>query len=260
MSRQWIGRDAKVHSYAAGQEEIAAGPLPRHIAIIMDGNGRWAQKRGLPRTAGHRAGVEALREIVRACSVWGIQVLTVYAFSTENWKRPAGEVNFLMRLFSRYLDQEVDELDANFVSVRFIGDISGLAAGLQRKTQAVQERTAANQGLVLNIAVNYGGRREILRAVQSIGEELLAGTLSPADISEPVFAAHLYTAGLPDPDLLIRTSGDQRISNFLLWQLAYTELWWTDALWPDFTPDHLAQAIRAFQGRERRYGGLVAKK
>lgn len=260
MSRQWIDRDDRVHNYASGQQEIAAGPVPRHIAIIMDGNGRWAQKRGLPRTAGHRAGVEALREIVRAASVWGIQVLTVYAFSTENWRRPAGEVNFLMRLFSRYLDQEVDELDANEVAVRFSGDIGGLATVLQRKVLAVQERTAANAGLVLNIAVNYGGRREILHAVRCIGQDLLAGKLTPEEITETVFADRLYTSGLPDPDLLIRTSGDQRLSNFLLWQLAYTEMWWTKALWPDFTPEHLLQAIRAFQGRERRYGGLVTKK
>lgn len=260
MGRQWISRKAVRQDYTLLQEKIAPSPLPRHIAIIMDGNGRWAQQRGQARTFGHRAGVEALREIVRACSVLGIAVLTVYAFSTENWKRPAGEVNFLMRLFNRYLDQEVDELDENQVQIRFIGDTAGLAEVLQKKMAAAEARTAKNGGLILNIAVNYGGRAEIVQALRRIGRELLAGNLAVDDISEQVLADYLYTAGLPDPDLLIRTSGDQRISNFLLWQLAYTELWWTDVLWPDFTPLHLVEAIQAFQGRERRFGGLVTKK
>lgn len=230
--------------------------IPEHIAIIMDGNGRWAQKKGMPRTYGHSAGVEALRRIVRTASDIQVKVLTVYAFSTENWKRPEDEVNFLMKLFSDFLDSEIHELDKKCVQIRFIGKLEELASGLQSKIEKARTRTMGNQGLILNLAVNYGGRAELKRAVQIIAQEVQAGKLRPEEIDEKKIQSCLYTADLPDPDLLIRPGGDLRISNFLLWQLAYTEFWSTSVHWPDFTPSHFIQAIIEFQQRERRFGGL----
>ncbi|MPN28234.1 Isoprenyl transferase [bioreactor metagenome] len=215
----------------------------------MDGNGRWAQRRGLLRSFGHRAGVESLREVVKVASEIGVKVLTAYAFSTENWKRPDEEVSFLMSLFSEYLDNEIDELDQNQVKIRFIGKIDELAASLQHKIENAQTRTNRNSGLILNLAVNYGGRAEITRAVQIIAEKVQSGELNSQDISDYTIQSSLYTQDLPDPDLLIRPSGDLRISNFLLWQLAYSEFWFTDINWPDFKPKHLIQAIRDYQGR-----------
>jgi undecaprenyl diphosphate synthase len=234
--------------------------LPRHIAIIMDGNGRWAQKRGLPRTFGHRAGVEALRGIVTTAAEIGIEVLTTYAFSTENWKRPTEEVNLLMSLFSEYLDNEINELHQNGVQIRFIGNTQELASGLQRKMEHAVNVTAANTGLILNIAVNYGGRAEIVRSVQLIAKKIADHQLNPEDITAEIIGQNLYTADLPDPDLLIRPSGDLRISNFLLWQSAYAELWFTNMNWPDFKPKDLIQAVLDYQRRERRFGGLKNSK
>lgn len=230
--------------------------LPKHIAIIMDGNGRWAQRRGMPRTFGHRAGVESLREIVRLSSDIGLSALTAYAFSTENWKRPQEEVDLLMRLFSDYLDSEIEELHSKNVKIRFIGNLQGLSPFLQEKIIMAQERTGQNGGLSFNLAVNYGGRAELVRAVQQIATEAVAGTLPVNQISEQTISTHLYQPELAEVDLLIRPSGDYRISNFLLWQCAYAEFWFTPIHWPDFKPEHLLAAIRDFQKRERRFGGL----
>lgn len=235
---------------------VEQGHLPQHVAIIMDGNGRWAKRKGLPRTFGHRAGVESLRHIVTTAVNMNLKVLTTYAFSTENWKRPEDEVNLLMRLFSEYLESEIDELHQKNVQIRFIGKIDELATALQQKVEKAQIHTENNTGLVFNLAVNYGGRAEIVRSVQMIGEKIARGEILPGDISEKSIMENLYTASLPDPDLIIRPSGDFRISNFLLWQSAYAEFWFTDIYWPDFKPDHFLQAIVDYQKRERRFGGL----
>jgi len=214
----------------------------------------------MPRTFGHRAGAETLRQIVQAAGQLGIKVLTVYAFSTENWKRPAEEVNMLMNLLAEYLDKEIDELHRNDVQLRVMGLVEELSPVLQEKIAYAQEQTKDNQGLILNLAVNYGGRAEITRAMRLIAGEVADGKLKPEDITEKLIEQHLYTAGLPEPDLLIRPSGDLRISNFLLWQLAYTEFWFTGVNWPDFKPSHLLEAILAYQQRERRFGGLTNSK
>lgn len=237
-------------------EEIDRQRLPRHVAIIMDGNGRWAQKRGLPRTMGHKAGVEAIREIVKACSNLGVEVLTVYAFSTENWRRPKEEVGVLMNLLTDYLRRELNELHENRVQIRMIGDMIQLPFEAQQELRNSMKKTQNNTGLILNLALNYGGRAELTSAVRRISEAALQGTLKPEDITEETIDKALFTSGLPDPDLLIRTSGEMRLSNFLLWQLAYTEIVVTDCLWPDFNPEALLEAIRAYQKRERRFGGL----
>lgn len=255
MWKKWFGKSSEVFP-APGLNLIDRESIPRHIAIIMDGNGRWAQRKGLLRTFGHRAGVESLRDIVKAASELGIKVLTAYAFSTENWKRPDEEVNFLMSLFSEYLDSEIDELHQNDVQIKFIGKIDELAVTLQHKIENAQARTLHNNGLILNLAVNYGGRAEITRAVQIITEKVATGALKPEEITDNTIQDHLYTAALPDPDLLIRPSGDLRISNFLLWQSAYAEFWFTDINWPDFKPKHLIQAIIDYQKRDRRFGGV----
>lgn len=230
--------------------------LPRHIAIIMDGNGRWAQKRGLPRTVGHKAGVEALREIVKACSNLGIEVLTVYAFSTENWSRPKEEVNILMNLLTEYLRRELRELHENNVQIRMIGDLTQLPKEAQVQLKRSIEHTKNNSGLILNLALNYGGRAEIRQTMIKLGERIAQGKLKPNEITDEIISESLFTSGLPDPDLLIRTSGEMRISNFLLWQIAYTEIVVTDCLWPDFDPDRLNEAILEYQKRDRRFGGL----
>ncbi|MGB9802514.1 isoprenyl transferase [Desulfofundulus sp.] len=230
--------------------------LPRHVAIIMDGNGRWAQKRGLPRTSGHRAGVESLRETVRTCAELGIGYLTVYAFSTENWKRPRDEVDVLMDLLVEYLHREIEELCANNIRLHPIGRIQELPPHARKALEMAVSRTRNNQRMVLNLALNYGGRVELVDAVRSIVKEALAGNLDPEQINEFTISSHLYTAGQPDPDLLIRPSGDYRVSNFLLWQLSYTEFWMTSVMWPDFRRVHLLQALVDFQQRERRFGGL----
>ena len=253
----WMKWFSKKHTLKQNDyNDIDPTRLPRHVAIIMDGNGRWAQKKGLPRTLGHRAGAETLREIVKTASEMGIQVLTAYAFSTENWRRPADEVSLLMSLLSDYLDNELAELAENNVQVRFIGDTGDLALSLQKKVEKAQALTAHNTGLILNLAVNYGGRAELTRAVKIISEKVLRRELDPEQINETIIEEHLYTANLPAPDLLIRPSGDFRISNFLLWQMAYTEFWFTEIHWPDFKSEHLLQAVRDYQQRDRRFGGI----
>lgn len=240
-------------------EEIDLKRLPRHIAIIMDGNGRWAQKRGFPRAAGHRAGVEAIRSIVKTCSNLKVEILTVYAFSTENWRRPQEEVSILMRLLTEYLRNELRELHENNVKIMTMGDITLLPLEAQKELSKATDQTRHNTGLILNLALNYGGRAEITRALRILGEEIKQGKLAPEDIDEERISASLFTAGLPDPDLLIRTSGEMRLSNFMLWQLAYTEIVVTEQLWPDFNSKLLLEAIKTYQRRERRFGGLKKK-
>lgn len=234
-----------------------SGEIPAHIAIIMDGNGRWAQKRNLPRAAGHRRGVESLRAMVEACLELGVKILTVYAFSTENWKRPKEEVDILMNLLVEYLQKEINELHRQGVRISPIGEISRLPAPAVRELEKAVKQTSANDRLVLNIALNYGGRAELVKAVKEIAQLSTNGELEIEEITEELVAQHLSTKGMPDPDLLIRPSGEYRISNFLLWQIAYTEFWITDTLWPDFRKEHLLEAIQAYQKRERRFGGLT---
>jgi undecaprenyl diphosphate synthase len=234
----------------------ATRAMPRHVAIIMDGNGRWAKKRGLPRTAGHHAGMEALKRTVRTAAEIGINVLTVYAFSTENWRRPKPEVEFLMRLPNEYLKTELSELKEKNIQLRVIGDMDGLPAHTwEAVTQALAE-TTNNTGMVLNFALNYGSRAELVNAVRQIAGQVTHGSIKVEEIDEKIITDCLYTAGLPDPDLLIRPSGESRLSNFLLWQVAYTELWFSDVYWPDFERRHLLEAIAAYQERDRRYGGI----
>ncbi len=231
--------------------------LPRHIAVIMDGNGRWARKRHLPRIAGHRAGIRAVRQVVEACARLGVPCLTLYAFSVENWKRPRTEVKLLMGLLREYLKKEIAELNRNNIRFGSIGRIESLPKAVQRDLQETVEKTRRNTGLRLTLALNYGGRTELIDAVRSMASQLKENlTFDPETITEESFSRHLYTRDLPDPDLLIRTSGEMRLSNFLLWQVAYSEIWVTDILWPDFTEDELYQAVTDFQRRERRYGGL----
>jgi len=237
-------------------DELNMQNLPKHIAIIMDGNGRWAKKKGLPRIAGHWAGAEALRDIVSTCCKLNIKVLSVFAFSSENWKRPVQEVNAIMNLLLYYLKKEVDSLHENNVRIHVSGNWEELPQRIVEQIKASIQQTRNNTGLVLNIVLNYGGRKEILTACKKLGEELLSGKISINDIDERTFEKCLYTRDLPDPDLLIRPSGELRISNFLLWQIAYTELWFTNICWPDFKSDDLLQAICDYQKRERRYGGI----
>lgn len=240
------------------RKQLIEERLPHHVAIIMDGNGRWAQSRGLPRVVGHRAGMESLREIVRLCVDLGIGALTVFAFSTENWKRPQEEINILMNLLCEYVQKELEGLDRQNVRIRAIGHIQELPARARRELSKSQSATANNGGLVLNIALNYGGRLEIVDAARRLAGKVREGALDPESIDEELFGKHLYTADIPDPDLLIRPAGELRISNFLLWQIAYTEFWSTPAYWPDFRDHtHFLSALLAFQNRERRFGGLV---
>jgi undecaprenyl diphosphate synthase len=227
--------------------------LPRHVAVIMDGNGRWAAQRHLPRVEGHRAGIDSVREVVEGSARLGIQVLTLYAFSVENWKRPVTEVSTLMMLLKRYLRLELETLLRNNIRFRVIGRASELAPDIRRELAAAEERTSTNTGMLFNIALNYGGRAEIVEATR----RLLESGVAPEELDEERFAGFLYTAGQPDPDLLIRTSGEMRVSNFLLWQIAYAEIWVTETLWPDFRKRHLLEAIVAYQKRHRRYGGIT---
>lgn len=234
-------------------DRIRPENIPVHVAIIMDGNGRWANERGLPRYEGHRQGVETVREIVRVSNQLGIKVLTLFAFSTENWKRPAWEVNYLMSLPEQYFNKELPELIKKNVQVRMIGDHSKLPPGVKKVIKEGAASTRHNNGMILNFALNYGSRLEILSAVNKIAAEASKGIIK-RPLSEKKFSAYLYTKDLPDPDLLIRTSGELRISNFLLWQLAYSELYFTEVYWPDFTKIHLIQAIEEYQHRKRRFG------
>lgn len=229
-------------------------PDPRHIAIIMDGNGRWAQKRFMPRIMGHHAGVKAVRKIVEYCAKANVEVLSLFAFSSENWRRPLEEVNLLMDLFMATLQTEIDTLDANNIRLKIIGDKAAFSDKLQAKIVSAEQQTAQNTGLTLVIAANYGGRWDITQAVRSIADKVRQGALAPHAISEQLLEQHLVTADLPEPDLFIRTGGEERISNFLLWQLAYTEFYFTEALWPDFDQAALIEAIRSFKSRQRRFG------
>lgn len=231
--------------------------LPQHIGIIMDGNGRWAKKRGLPRSAGHTAGAQNFRTIARYCSDIGIKYLTVYAFSTENWKRPQDEVGALMKLFKSYLQEALTDFKDDSIIVKFIGDTSAFNSDLQQLIKETEESSANRNGMVLNLAMNYGGRDEIIRAVKNISSEIVNGSLSIDNIDSTVISNHMYTAGQPDPDLVIRPSGEYRISNFLLWQSAYTEyVILDDILWPDFTKEMLNEAIIEYAKRNRRFGGI----
>ncbi len=228
--------------------------VPRHLAVIMDGNGRWAQRRKRPRAIGHRAGARAVNVCIDFCLERGIQALTLFAFSSENWGRPAEEVGALMKLFLNALEREVDELDRRGVRVRFIGERERFSSGLRARMEAAEAQTRGNQRLTLVIAASYGGRQDIAQAARSLAQDVAAGRLDPAAIDEQALAARMSLADLPAPDLFIRTGGDHRISNFLLWQLAYTELWFTEQLWPDLTAELLQEAIDDFAGRERRFG------
>ncbi|MBP6818635.1 MAG: isoprenyl transferase [Ferrovibrio sp.] len=230
-------------------------PPPRHVAIIMDGNGRWAKARGLPRNLGHRQGVDTVRDIVRASRDFGIEYLTLYAFSTENWKRPAAEVAGLMDLLRLFIRRELDELHRNGVRIRMIGDRSRLAADIVPMIEEAEARTQDNQRLTLVLALSYGGQDEIVRATQRIAAAVAAGQIKPEQIDRALIEQNLYTSGIPDPDLVIRTSGEQRLSNFLIWQAAYSEIVFVEKLWPDFGADDLKAAIAEFHGRERRFGG-----
>jgi undecaprenyl diphosphate synthase len=232
--------------------------LPQHVAVIMDGNGRWAKQRGLPRIAGHRQGARTLKALLRCCKDWGISALTAYAFSTENWQRPLTEVNFLMNLLERMLQQELAEMQRQGVRITFIGDLSVLPVSLRRAMEVAMAATADNRAIQFNVAVNYGSRTELLQAVRQIVQKAEAGEITAADVDEHLVNQNLYTAHSPEPDLLIRTSGEMRLSNYLLWQLAYTELYFTDVLWPDFDTQAFQQALLTYQGRERRFGTVPA--
>jgi undecaprenyl diphosphate synthase len=228
--------------------------LPRHVAIIMDGNGRWAQRQGLRRVRGHLAGLESVRIIVRLARRLGIEYLTLYAFSEENWQRPPTEIRALMSILLRYLRQELAEMQRNKIAFQTIGDIGRLPANVQKELSRVTAATREGARMTLSVALSYGGRSEIVQAARSLLEDLLAGRLRPEDIDPETFARRLYTADMPDPDLLIRTSGEYRLSNFLLWQMAYTELYFTDTLWPDFREEELIRALLEYQDRDRRFG------
>ncbi len=233
--------------------------IPKHIAIVMDGNGRWANNKGLPRLAGHNAGMVAMKEIVKHSSVLGVKQLTVYAFSTENWRRSTDEVNGIFKLLVLYVEKELKELDKNNVRVKILGDYSKLPGEAVKSLEKALKKTDGNSGLQFNIALNYGSRDEILQAIKLIGEEIRLGLVHPKDITEQSFSTYLFTgekfADVPDPDLVIRTSGEKRLSNYLLWQSAYSEFVFTETLWPDFTPVEFEKAIEEYQNRDRRFGG-----
>ncbi|MFD3156554.1 isoprenyl transferase [Haloimpatiens sp. FM7330] len=236
--------------------ELDLNNMPNHIAIIMDGNGRWAKERNLPRSMGHKAGVEAIREIVKECNKLGIGYLTLYAFSTENWKRPKEEVGALMKLLVEYLRKEFEELNKNNVVINHIGDITKLPQICEELLIESYEKTKNNTGLVMNLALNYGGRDEIIRAFKNMYNDIRCDKLTEEDINDKTISDYLYTSGMPDPDIIIRPSGEQRLSNFLLWQSAYSEFWYSNIKWPDFKKEHLHRAIYDFQNRDRRFGGI----
>ncbi|MFC7441716.1 isoprenyl transferase [Laceyella putida] len=237
-------------------EVIKSVPLPEHVAIITDGNGRWAKMRGLPRTAGHAQGMKRVREIIRAADSLGIKVLTFYSFSTENWKRPKDEVEYLMKLPIEFLKTDLQELMKRNVKVQMLGEKSKTPSATQQALIEFEEKTKENTGLILNFAINYGSRDEILHAIRQIIEDVQNGDIDKEQVNEQLMGQYLLTKGLPDPDLVIRTSGEIRVSNFLLWQLAYSELWFTDVLWPDFTDEIFYLAIEDFQRRSRRFGAV----
>jgi undecaprenyl diphosphate synthase len=236
--------------------ELDESNIPYHVAIIMDGNGRWAKKRGLPRVAGHHEGMQAVKRTVRASNELGIKILTVYAFSTENWTRPKSEVEFIMRLPEQFLNTFLPELIEENVRVQIMGDIQNIPDYTLKSVQQAMDKTKDNTGLILNFALNYGGRLEIIEAVKEITHLVEKGEMSSNDINEELLSSYLMSKTLPDPDLLIRTSGEIRLSNFMLWQLAYTEFWFTEVYWPDFNGEHLVEAVKVYQSRQRRYGGV----
>jgi undecaprenyl diphosphate synthase len=251
----WIKGLGKKKSVSL-QTRISEHKVPRHVAIIMDGNGRWAKKRGLPRIAGHHSGMKAVKKITIAADEIGVEILTLYAFSTENWSRPRDEVDYLMKLPQQFLSLELNELIAKNVQVRVIGWREGLPDFTLEALDEAVEKTKHNTGLILNFALNYGSRKEMLEGMKLMNEDIQKGKIQPDQVDEALFSSYLLTAELSDPDLLIRTSGEQRLSNFMLWQLAYTELYFTSCYWPDFSNEHFYQAIEQYQQRIRRYGGL----
>lgn len=231
--------------------------LPEHIGIIMDGNGRWAKKRAMPRKYGHREGAKAFRKIVEYCDKIGLHYLTVYAFSTENWKRPKDEVDSIMQLLEQYIDEAFDHKnESDGVRTKFIGDMSALSPVLQEKIKRIEALGEGKSGLLVNVALNYGGRHELVHSMRALAEMVREQKIAPEEIDEAMVSDHLYTAGQPDPDLIIRPSGEERLSNFLIWQAAYSEFVFMDVLWPDFKPEHLEEAIRIFNQRHRRFGGI----
>lgn len=244
------------HIKESEEVELDKNNIPKHIAIIMDGNGRWAKQRNLPRTMGHKAGVETIKGVVEECDRLGVKYLTLYAFSTENWKRPQEEVNALMNLILEYIKNEFNELHKNGVILRTLGDLSKLPEKCQRELELTCEKTKNNSGVVLNIALNYGGRDEIINGIKNIIKDIENNEISADEINEELFSNYLYTKGMPDPDLIIRPSGEKRLSNFLLWQCAYSEFSYLNVNWPDFKPENLRKAIYEYQNRDRRFGGI----
>ncbi len=236
--------------------QVVSGEVPLHVAIIMDGNGRWAKKKGFPRIYGHNAGIDTMRNVVKWSDEVGLKILTFYAFSTENWRRPASEVNFLMQMPIKFLETELEKLTKNNIKLQIFGEVTGLPVDTRGAIQKAVDKTKNGSGLILNLAFNYGGRTEIIRAVKIIAEKVRLGTISPEEINEKMFSDFLYTKGLPDPDLLIRPSGEFRLSNFLLWQLAYAEFWFAKTMWPDFSKEEFLKALLEYQKRERRFGGI----
>lgn len=230
--------------------------IPRHLGVTMDGNGRWAEARGLPRTEGHRVGIKALRRMVEYCIRYGVEYLTVFSFSSENWRRPKDEVDFIFKLLRRFVDSDLQELHEANVKIRILGSRDDLDNGLRKTISRVEEKTRNNTGLNLNVAFNYGGKSELTRAVKSMVQKCAAGELSPDDVNEDLIAQHLDTAGMPEPDVLLRTGGDQRLSNFMIWQGAYAELIFQNTYWPDFSEENFIDVLTQFSSRERRFGGL----
>jgi undecaprenyl diphosphate synthase len=254
LIKKWLGINGK--SVSSAIPAIELDKVPAHVAIIMDGNGRWAKQRGLPRVAGHHSGMKNVKKITMAANEIGVKVLTMYAFSTENWKRPKEEVEFLMKLPQEFFPLEIEELIENNVRIRMTGWKEGLPDYTLKAIEGAIERTKDNTGLILNFALNYGGRKEMIAGVQDMIRDVQNGKLQIEDLDEASFSSYMLTSDLPDPDLLIRTSGELRLSNFLLWQLAYSELWFTEAYWPEFTESLFMQAIAEYQRRGRRYGGI----
>ncbi|OAS83306.1 MULTISPECIES: isoprenyl transferase [Metabacillus] len=256
LLKKWKASSQATNEQSIAKVDIEKGEIPKHIAIIMDGNGRWAKKRALPRIAGHHEGMKVVRKITKQANALGVKVLTLYAFSTENWKRPKTEVDYLMKLPEEFLNTYLPELIEENVQVRIMGDKNRLPAHTLRAVEKAMSDTENNKGLILNFALNYGSRAEIISAVQKISQDVKEGRIEETSINESLFSDYLMTQSLHDPDLLIRTSGEIRLSNFMLWQLAYTEFWFTDVLWPDFNEQNLLQAIYTYQQRGRRFGGV----
>lgn len=253
IKRLWSRKEEKS---SVSEHTLKSDNIPNHIAIIMDGNGRWAKKKGLPRIAGHRSGMKTVKRITMAASDLGVKYLTLYAFSTENWKRPKEEVEFLMKLPQQFLESEIDELMENNVQVRMMGDRENLPAHTRAAVEVAMRKTANNTGLVLNFALNYGGRLELIEAVKLVASQVEKKQIQIDDINEEFFSSYMQSQQMPDPDLLIRTSGEVRLSNFMLWQLAYSEFYFTDVYWPEFSEEHFTAAIQEYQRRARRFGGV----